>query len=35
VQMYVKKWVDEHKEIKEDTWTPTERKAVNAQGVWK
>jgi hypothetical protein len=35
VQAYVLKWVKEHKEIKEDTWTPTTRKAVDGSGVWK
>jgi hypothetical protein len=35
VQDYVRKWVDEHKELKEDNWTPASRKAINREGVWK
>lgn len=35
VQKYVLKWVNEHKEIKEDTWTTTARKSVDANGVWE
>lgn len=35
VQKYVRLWVDEHKEIKEDHWTPASRQAVNSEGVWK
>lgn len=35
VQEYVKRWVDEHKEIKEDTWTTKSRERVNENGVWK
>jgi hypothetical protein len=35
VQEYVTRWVAEHKEIKEDTWTPTSREAVDENGVWK
>ncbi len=35
VDEYVKKWVEEHKEIKEDTWTPSDRTAINENGVWK
>lgn len=35
VQEYVKRWVEEHKEIKEDTWTTKSRERVNENGVWK
>lgn len=35
VQDYVKKWVAEHKEIKEDTWTNTDRRRMDENGVWK
>lgn len=35
VQDYVRKWVDEHKESKEDNWTPASRQAINKEGVWK
>lgn len=35
VDDYVRKWVEEHKDIKEDTWTPANRQAINENGVWK
>lgn len=35
VQAYVRKWVDEHKEIKEDKWTPRSREKTNDNGIWK
>ncbi len=35
VQAYVKKWVDEHKDGKEDSWTPTNREPGDTVGVWK
>jgi hypothetical protein len=35
VDEYVRAWVQEHKDIKEDTWTPANRQAVDATGVWK
>lgn len=35
VQDYVRKWVAEHKEIKEDTWTPKSRQAMDENGVWR
>lgn len=35
VQEYVKEWVEEHKHIKEDTWTPNNRHAKDSSGVWK
>ncbi|MCK5601535.1 hypothetical protein KAR91_06700 [Candidatus Pacearchaeota archaeon] len=35
VQLYMRDWIEEHKEIKPDTWTPDHKKAINNQGVWK
>lgn len=35
VQDYVTRWVAEHKEIKQDTWTPKSRTTINKNGVWK
>ena len=35
VCVYLRKWVAEHKEIKEDTWTPETKKAVTSSGVWQ
>jgi hypothetical protein len=35
VKDYVRKWVNEHKDMKEDTWTTTNRKTVDSSGVWK
>lgn len=35
VCIYLRKWVAEHKEIKEDTWTPDSKKAVTNSGVWQ
>ena len=32
---YLKKWVIEHKEIKEDTWTPDTKKTATSSGVWQ
>jgi hypothetical protein len=32
---YLYQWVEEHKEIKPDTWTPDQKKSINNQGVWK
>ena len=34
VDVYVKNWVEEHKDMKEDTWTSANRQADN-NGVWK
>lgn len=34
VQQYVRKWVMEHKDMKEDTWTSANRNA-DANGVWR
>lgn len=35
VCVYLRKWVVEHKEIKEDTWTPKNKEAVTSSGVYK
>lgn len=35
VQKYVRAWVEEHKDLKIDTWTTTDRDNVNENGVWK
>lgn len=35
VQDYVRKWVAEHKDIKEDTWTNNDRRRMDEKGVWK
>lgn len=35
VQGYVLEWVAEHKDLKQDTWTPGSRQAINEDGVWK
>ncbi|MCL6101216.1 MAG: hypothetical protein M1292_01815 [Bacteroidetes bacterium] len=35
VQKYLQKWVDEHKDMKVDTWTLEVKKAINAEGVWQ
>ena len=35
VQDYVRKWVEEHKDCKPDTWTPTQRQSINSNGVWQ
>lgn len=35
VQNYVFRWVNEHKEIKEDKWTTKSRERVSDNGVWK
>lgn len=32
---YMRKWVQEHKEIKADMWTSTNRNWINEAGVWK
>ena len=34
VQTYMRKWVEEHKDGREDTWTPDMRKAKTESGVW-
>lgn len=35
VQNYVLKWVEEHKDLKEDNWTTANRNTVNSLGVYK
>ncbi len=35
VKKYVSSWVEEHKDIKVDNWTPEKRQPVNSDGVWK
>lgn len=35
MQAYVRKWVEEHKDGREDTWTPEQKQALNEHGVWK
>ena len=34
VQKYVREWVEEHKDGREDTWTPDERQSRDENGVW-
>jgi hypothetical protein len=34
VKSYVERWVEEHKDGREDTWTPAVKKSINAEGVW-
>lgn len=35
VQEYVRRWVDEHRDGRDDTWTPDTRSAISDSGVWK
>jgi hypothetical protein len=35
VKKYVRNWVKEHKDMKEDTWTTANRQTVDESGVWK
>jgi hypothetical protein len=39
VQQYLKRWVDTHKDLRPDTWTPvthsSNRQPINEAGVWK
>lgn len=35
VREYVRKWVDEHKDLRPDTWTQQDRQVVDKNGVWK
>lgn len=35
VRDYVRRWVNEHKEIKEDTWTTAARTTADKNGVWR
>lgn len=34
VMSYVERWVEEHKDGRDDTWTPEEKKAIDQEGVW-
>lgn len=35
MQAYLRKWVAEHRDGKEDTWTPEKREARDDSGVWQ
>ena len=35
VRRYVRRWVEEHKDGREDTWTPDTKKAKTDSGVWE
>lgn len=35
MQAYVRKWVAEHKDGREDTWTPKSKVAKDSNGVWQ
>lgn len=35
MQNYVRKWIEEHKDGREDTWTPLSKEAGSDSGVWK
>lgn len=35
MQSYMREWVDEHKDLKEDTWTPKQRNTMDENGVWQ
>lgn len=35
VKKYMRDYVDEHKDGREDTWTPETKQPMNAEGVWK
>lgn len=35
VKVYLRKWVEEHKDMREDTWTPVKKEALDEHGVWK
>ena len=35
VQSYMVRWVDQHKDGKDDTWTPNSREKFTPTGVWK
>lgn len=35
VKSYLKRWVEEHKDGKEDTWTGQYKTNINQEGVWK
>ena len=35
VRIYLRRWVEQHKDGGEDTWTPDQKEAINKEGVWK
>lgn len=35
VREYIKEWVEEHKDLKEDLWTSSNRNSLDDNGVWK
>jgi len=35
VQEYLRRWVEEHKDMRPDSWTPDGRKPVSRSGVWR
>lgn len=35
MKSYLKAWAYEHRDLKEDTWTPEQKQAVNKEGVWQ
>lgn len=35
VDNYMRKWVEEHKDLRPDTWTPDTREAKSKEGAWK
>ena len=35
VKSYIRRWVEEHKDGRNDTWTPNIKKSINKEGVWK
>lgn len=35
VGVYLRSWVAEHKDMKEDTWTPVKKEVLDEHGVWK
>lgn len=32
---YIRRWVEEHKDGRPDTWTPNSKQALGESGVWK
>jgi hypothetical protein len=32
---YLRRWVEEHKDGREDTWTPAAKKAIDLNGVYQ
>ena len=33
--IYMRKWVEEHRDMREDTWTNGQRNGVGRHGVWQ